>query len=150
MPVKAHHLLPVRPPGQPEPGAQRPARSQAGSATVEAVLAFPALMLAVMMIVQFVLYFHAQSVAEAAAQDAAAIARQADGTEPAAREAGNRSLDRLGPRLLTQRDVDVDRGVTSVRVTVSAHVASLVPGLDLHVKETATGPVERFVPGDPQ
>src|SRR5688572_18175006 len=87
----------------------RPARSQDGSATVEAVLAFPALLLAVMVVVQFVLYFHAQAVAEAAAQDAAAVARRADGSEPAAQQAGNQSLDRLGPRLLSQRHVDVDR-----------------------------------------
>jgi hypothetical protein len=99
-----------------------------------------------MLIVQFVLYFHAQSVAEAAAQDASAVARQADGTEAAARQAGNHTLDRLGPRLLSQRDVHVERAATTVRVTVTAHVVSLVPGLDLNIHETAAGPVERFVP----
>ena len=120
-------------------------RNERGSALVEAVLVFPALLLAVMLIVQFALYFHAQSVAEAAAQDAVTHARHVGGTEADARAAGYDTLDTLGPRLLTRRDVTVERSTETARATVSATVASLVPGLHLRIEETAAGPVERFI-----
>jgi Flp pilus assembly protein TadG len=125
---------------------RRRGQDERGSALVEAVLVFPALLLAVMLIVQFALYFHAQSVAAAAAQDAVTQARHNSGTEADARAAGYATLDELGPRLLTRREVTVERGTEEARVTVSATVASLVPGLHLRVEETAAGPVERFIP----
>jgi Flp pilus assembly protein TadG len=139
--MRAHeqHLSPTVTP-HPRP------RDERGSALVEAVLVFPALLLAVMLIVQFALYFHAQSVAEAAAQDAVTQARHTNGTETDARAAGYATLDRLGPRLLTRRDVTVERGTETARATVSATVASLVPGLHLRIAATAAGPVERFIP----
>ena len=124
----------------------RRGRDERGSALVEAVLVFPALLLAVMLIIQFALYFHAQSVAEAAAQDAVTHARHTQGTEAEARAAGYAALDQLGPRLLTRREVTVDRGPETARATVTATVASLVPGLHLRIEETAAGPVERFIP----
>jgi Flp pilus assembly protein TadG len=126
--------------------ARRRKRDEQGSALVEAVLVFPALLLAVMLIVQFALYFHAQSVAEAAAQDAVTQARHVGGTETGGRDAGYATLDKLGPRLLTRREVTVQRGTETARATVSATVASLVPGLHLRIEETAAGPVERFIP----
>ncbi len=107
---------------------------------------FPALLFTVMLIVQFALFLHARSIAEAAAQDGAAVARRADGNAASGRAAVNRSLAAMGPRMLTGRSVSVDRTATVARVSVTGRVLALVPGLSLTVHETAEGPVERFVP----
>ncbi len=122
------------------------ARDEFGVVTPIAVLVFPALLLGIMLIVQFSLYLHAGSVAEAAAQDAAAAARQTDGSEGAARVAAQEALGTLGPRMLTGTSVAVERSATSARAVVTAQVVSLVPGLTLRVRESAQGPVERYVP----
>ena len=111
-----------------------------------AVLVFPALLVTVMLIVQFALYLHAQSIAEAAAQDGAAAARRADGSVSSGRAAVHRSLGATGPRMLSGRSVSVARTATVARVSVTGRVLALVPGISLRVHETAEGPVERFVP----
>ena len=112
---------------------------------MQAVLVFPALLFTVMLIIQTALYLHAQSVAEAAAQDGAAAARRADGSVSSGRAAVDQSLGRLGPRMLTGQSVSVDRSATVARVSVTGRVIALVPGLSLNIHETAEGPVERFV-----
>lgn len=98
-----------------------------------------------MLIVQFALYLHAQSIAEAAAQDGAAAARRADGSAASGRAAVNQSLGAMGPGMLTGRSVSVARSATVARVSVDGQVLALVPGIRLTVHETAEGPVERFV-----
>ena len=65
------------------------------------VLVAPALLFALMLIVQFGLLFHARNVAEQAAQEGAAAARRFDGTEAGAAEAGPASSwPTLGPETL--------------------------------------------------
>lgn len=108
-------------------------------------MVFPALLFVIMLIIQFALYAHAVSVAEAAAQDGAAVARRADGSKAGAESAANHSLDSLGPRMLTTRNVVANRTATEASVTVTGKVISLVPGVSLTIRETASGPVERFI-----
>lgn len=141
-----------QPPGSEGRGRRnrlRGPQQEDGSATVEAVLVFPVLMLVVLTIVQFTLHLHAQTVAEAAAQEALAAARQADGTEERGRVAGRDALATLGDRLLVRPEVQVSRGPATASATVTARVVSLVPGLTLDLRETAAGPVERFVEDRP-
>ena len=122
-------------------------RAERGATSiVETVLVAPALLFALMLIVQFGLLFHAQNVAEAAAQEGAAEARRFDGTPAAAEETTRTFLAELGPRMLTGRTVTAERTAETASVTVTGTVISLVPGLDLKVTESATGPVERYVP----
>ncbi len=113
---------------------------------VQTVLIAPVLLLTLMTIVQFGLLFHAKNVAENAAQEGAAAGRRFDGSESSAEERARRFLDELGPGMLTTRDVRVDRTAETATVTVTGSVVSLVPGLDLEIEETASGPVERYVP----
>ncbi|MDT9594884.1 pilus assembly protein [Nocardioides zeae] len=106
----------------------------------------PLLILLTMLIVQTGLVFHARAVAENAAQEGASAARQYDGTVAAATERTHRYLDELGPEMLSDRSVQVTRTPASVEVTVTGDVVSLVPFVDIGVAETASGPVERYVP----
>lgn len=122
-------------------------RDERGANSVaEVVLVAPTLLLALMLIVQFGLMFHARNVAEQAAQEGAATARQFDGTEAGARTKTLDYLAALGPNTLQDRGVTVTRGQQTATVEVTGTVISVVPGLHLKVSESASGPVERYVP----
>jgi Flp pilus assembly protein TadG len=122
-------------------------RGEPGNASLaQTVLVAPALLLALLLIVQFGLLFHARSVAENAAQEGAAAGRRFDGTQTGAVERARRFLAELGPRMLTDRTVTAQRTAETATVTVTGTVISLVPGLHLRVSEAASGPVERYVP----
>ncbi len=132
--------------------AARRLRGDDGAATTELVIVAPAFLFMILLIVQLGLYFHAISIASAAAQEGARDAS----LQPASLEAGETAardlLDALAPELLAGADVDgqfVDGG-ESVRMTVTGDVSQVVaiPGADLSisVSETAETPVERFRP----
>jgi len=134
----------------------RPGRwgDDGGSATTEFVIAAPAFLLAIMLIVQAGLYFHAVSVASAAAQDGARAA-SLEGASPAdgERVAGD-LVHRLAPKLISDADAKGERldGGQVVRMTVTGHVSEVfvLPGghLDLTVTETAERNVEQFHPAN--
>ena len=113
---------------------------------IQLVLIAPALLMMMMAIVQFGLLAHARNVAEQAAQEGAASARRFDGTEASAKTDALKYLTLLGSQTLKDRDVVVNRGAQNATVTITGKVLTLVPGLDLHVQESSTGPVERYVP----
>jgi Flp pilus assembly protein TadG len=116
------------------------------TSAVELVIVAPALLLGLMMIVQGGLYFHARNVAEQAAQEGAATARAFDGTEVAATARAQNYLDSLASETLQNKSVTARRGPESATVTVTGTVMPLVPFLTLRVNQSATGPVERYVP----
>jgi Flp pilus assembly protein TadG len=132
--------------------ARRRRRGDEGSATTEFVIAAPAFLLVIMLIVQAGLYFHALSVASAAAQEGARAATEAGNTVPDGEREAGEFVRTLAPRLLTGVDVAGQRvdGGDAVRVTVAGEVTNVfrVPGLDidLSVRESAESVVERFRP----
>lgn len=117
-----------------------------GYSIVEATIALPFLVFATLLVVQWALVWHGRHVAEAAAQDALRAARGYQGTSDEGRLAGERFLRSVAPRLLTSARVDVTRTETTVTVQVHARVLSVVAVGGVDVDETASGPVERFVP----
>lgn len=121
-------------------------RGQRGATTVQVVLIAPLLMLTLMTIVQAGLIFYAQAVVEAAAQEGAAEARRFDGTEAGAQSRTETYLEALNSKILEGRSVQVTRSAETAEVTVTGSVISLVPFLELEIQESATGPVERYVP----
>jgi Flp pilus assembly protein TadG len=124
--------------------AARP--SDTGTSTVELVITMPALLLAVLTVLQFGLWMHAQHVAQAAAREGATIARADGGSQTAARDATTASLRHLGPTILRDPTVEVSRTSTEATVTVTGRATSIVGIFGLPVREQARGPVERFVP----
>jgi len=127
-------------------GRARGRGADAGTSAVELVITMPALLLAVMSIIQFGLWQHAQHVALGAAQEGARVARAYDGSGSAARERTNGYLRKLGPTILSDRSVSVHRTTAEASVTVTGKAVSVFPVLGLRVAEQAGGPVERFVP----
>ncbi|MCH7229956.1 pilus assembly protein [Glycomyces sp. L485] len=117
-----------------------------GSASVEAVIATPMLLLLVLAIIQAGLLVHAHHIAQAAAHTAldAARAELADGgTGTTAAEA---SLQRNASRALEDTGVSVWRGPETVTVTITGQTVRIVPLFDLPVEVTVTGAVEHIEP----
>ena len=121
------------------------AREQ-GSSLVEFVIVFPALLLCVMMTVDFGIWMHARHLVHAAADDGLTRAQQLDATASDGKVESQAQLAYLGGRMLTGSSVTATRDATTARVTIDATAVSVVPGLVLHIHETVAGPVERFVP----
>lgn len=120
-------------------------RCERGEAMTQTVIVAPVLFLLIMTIIEFALVAHAQNVAEAAAQEGVAAARQFDADQSAGVTNATDALSSLGPDMLTERNVRVTRSPTTVTVTVSGEALSLVPGLHPHISETSSGPIERYV-----
>lgn len=121
-----------------------------GSASIELVILFPALLLLVTALVQYGLWFHARSVALAAAQEGIAAARtygaDPDNGPAVALEfvAGNG-----GYTLLDASATGGTLGVGRTQVVVTGRSLSVIPGLPgPAVRQAAAGPVERFVTDD--
>lgn len=120
-------------------------RDERGS-VIETVLIAPVLMFVLMLIVQFALFAHARNVAEQAAQEGAAAARAFDGSADAGQAKAENFLAQIASESIKGQSVSVTRNAEEASVTVTGTVISLVPGMHLPVRETATGPVERYVP----
>lgn len=145
---RAHRRQVLRRAGRSVRGWLTPSgsRGQTGATTVQVVLIAPLLMLTLMAIVQAGLLFYARAVVEAAAQEGAAEARRFDGTAADAQAQAENYLTSLGPRMFEGRSIQVSRGAETAEVTVTGSVISLVPFFDLEIEESASGPVERYVP----
>jgi Flp pilus assembly protein TadG len=120
-------------------------RDERGDTIVQTVIVAPALLLLIMLVVQFALIAHAQNVAEAAAQEGVSAARRFDATEADGQQAADVALSSLGPRMLTGRSISVGRTPESVTVTVTGEALTLVPGFGRTIVEASSGPVERYV-----
>ena len=132
-------------------GVRSTLADERGSATATYVVLFPVLLVVFMALVQWGLYFHAQSLVDAAAQDAARATQDAGGTVDDGRAVADDLLaDARGSGLLEDIDVAVDDDGAVVRATVNGRVRSLVPlpGFDLSVHGLSEGPKERFVAED--
>jgi Flp pilus assembly protein TadG len=125
------------------------ARDERGSATLEIAILGPALLLAVFSVVQLGLWSYARSLALAAAQEgaSAAAAHGARTTDGAARARDFLRVN-AGDSLLGT-SVGVSGTSAQVRVEVSGHSLSVIPGVDgIPVHQFAEAPVERFIGAD--
>ena len=124
----------------------RTTRAQAGSATAELAVAIPALLLMVMLVVQFALWQHGQHVATAAAEEGERAARLEGGTAEAGVARARQFLAELGSDLVVAPKVTVRRDAVTARVEVVGSAEPLVPWLHLPIRAVAEGPLEQFTP----
>ncbi len=114
------------------------------------VLITPVLIFLVFLAIQMALWLHAKHVLLAAAQQGTRVAQGADQTPSQSSLAGHDAaiayIQAIGPQLVSGATATVARDAanTTVTVTVTGTAINVVPGLTLHVHETATGPVERY------
>ena len=116
-----------------------------GSGIVELVIVFPALLLLVMMTIEFGIWMHARHLAQAAADDGLARAQQLGGTAAQGQTEAQAQLAFLAGTMLTGSRVTATRDTTTASITVDATSVSVVPFFTLTVHERVSGPVERFV-----
>ena len=115
-----------------------------GSATTEVVLLTPVLLFLVMLVVQFGLWYHAEHVAQAAAQEGVRTARLEGSTADAGRTRATDFLANLGSTVVQEPVVTATRDADTASVSVEGHSVAVVPGFSLPVKASASSPVERF------
>ena len=127
-------------------------RGDRGAGSAEIVIAVPLLMLLILLIVQFAIWAHASSVAQATAEEALAAARVQGGSAAAGQQRAAQVLGQIGSSVLIHPHITVTRtGATAtVQITGTAEEVLPVPGLSFPVHITVTGPVERFVPATAQ
>ena len=117
-----------------------------GSASIELVILFPALLLLVTAMIQYALWFHARSLALAAAQEGVAVARAYGSTPQAGRDTALAFVRDHGADTLTDATAIASApGPGHVEVAVAGRSLSVIPGTPgIEVIQSADGPVERF------
>ena len=115
-----------------------------GLATLEVALITPVLLLVVLGLVQFALWYHAEQVVTAAAQEAAAQASLLTGSPAAAQQRAQVLLDGLSS---IARGTQVAVGppdTGSISVSVTARLNGILPGVvSLPLHATATAHLEK-------
>ena len=115
-----------------------------GLATLEVALITPVLLLVVLGLVQFALWYHAEQVVTAAAQEAAAQASLLTGSPTAAQQRAQVLLDGLSS---IARGTQVAVGppdTGSISVSVTARLNGILPGIvSLPLHATATAHLEK-------
>jgi Flp pilus assembly protein TadG len=122
----------------------RPPADERGESATEMVLAVPVLMLLVFLVIQFGLWYHANHVAEAAAQEGVRAARVVDGSAAAGQARAAEFMGEAAPSLVRGTVVVATRTDEQAAVEVTGELQSIVPGLRLPVRAEARSPVERF------
>ncbi len=123
--------------------ATRP-RSEDGDAVTELVLVVPVLMFLILAVVQFGVWYHAQHVTVAAAQEGARAARLELGTADDGERTARDFLVATGSGVVVEAAVSATRDAEEVNVIVTGRAVSVIPGLSLRVRGQAAGAVETF------
>jgi Flp pilus assembly protein TadG len=121
-------------------------RGDRGAGAAEVVIAVPLLMLLILAIVQFAVWAHASSVAQATAEEALAAARVQGSSAAAGQQRASQVLGQIGGAVLVAPQVSVTRTAASATVQITATAEHVIPFFSMPVHVTVTGPVERFVP----
>jgi Flp pilus assembly protein TadG len=119
-----------------------------GFLTLEIVIVIPVALTLTLLVVQYVMLWHARHVAEAAAQNGLRVARGYLSSAAAGQSSATEYLNATAGHLLScdAQCVHATRDLVTATVTVHATVKSVVPFGHFSVTEHATGPVERFTP----
>ena len=120
-------------------------RRDAGYSVLEAAIVLPIVFFLIMLIVQWAIVWHARSVTEAAAQEGLRTADEYQGTAAAGKADTVTYLSQVAPHSLPNPQIRVTRTASTATVTVTAHVASVIPFGHFTVTESASGPVETYV-----
>ncbi|MFJ3310922.1 TadE/TadG family type IV pilus assembly protein [Streptomyces sp. NPDC086549] len=119
-------------------------RTDRGAGSVEvAVLAIVVLML-VFTIIQVGLFYHARKVAQSAARQGVDAGRQFGSTPGDGVAQAQDFLAKFGGSVRGASVSSAGSTAEDIHITVTGHVATLVPGLELTVSQDAHGPIERW------
>ena len=124
---------------------QRRTRGERGSVAIQMVFVLPALFAVMFLGVQASLYYHARSVALAAAEEGAReAAGQTGSRDSGVAVAKTFLLDAGGEDVMTDTNVTGTRSAITATVTVTGTTLSVIPGWKGTVTQRASMPVERI------
>ena len=124
---------------------RRRRRNQRGSVSIELVILLPALFAVMFLGMQAALYYHARTVAIAAAQEGARAAGAENGRESDGIAAASDFVTSAGgDDVLSQASASVDRSATTATVTVTGFSLSVIPGWKVRITQSASVPLERL------
>lgn len=116
-----------------------------GSVTIELVILLPALFAVMFLGMQAALFYHARTVAIAAAQEGAHAASSETGTDADGLRAAEAFLrDAGGDDVLPGATATVTRAATNVVVTIRGTSISVIPGWTPSIVQSASLPTERL------
>ncbi len=119
-------------------------RNEHGSASVELVVLMPLLLLILFSGIQGAVYYHASTLALAAAEEGARAAAREDGTLAAGTSAARGFVTEVAGDSLTAVTIVGSRTPVTATITVRGSSLSLVPGWTPSVEQSASRPVERI------
>jgi Flp pilus assembly protein TadG len=116
-----------------------------GSSSIQMVILMPALFSIMFLGMQGALYYHARTVAIAAAQEGARAAGSQNGTAAEGVSAASSFVsDAGGKDVLPGAHMTGGRSATTATVTVTGTSLSVIPGWSPAVSQSASVPVERI------
>lgn len=128
-----------------DPADGRRRDAERGSVSIEMVLLMSALFALLFLGLDAGLYYHARSVAIAAAQEGAREAGSQHGSQASGVAAAQRFLSQAGgPGVIIDTRVSGSRSATTANVTVHGVSMSVLPGVHVRIDQSATVPVERL------
>ena len=120
-------------------------RRERGSSSIQMVMLMPALFSIMFLGMQGALYYHARTVAIAAAQEGARAAGSQNGTAAEGVSAASSFVsDAGGKDVLPGAHMTGGRSATTATVTVTGTSLSVIPGWSPAVSQSASVPVERI------
>lgn len=124
---------------------QQRTRDERGSVSIAMVFLLPALFTVMFLGVQASLFYHAQTVATAAAEEGAREAAGQTGTRDSGVAVAQQFMtDAGGADVMTDTDVTGNRTALTATVTVTGTALSVIPGWKATVTRQVSMPVERI------
>lgn len=131
-------------PAKPATSSDR-RRDERGSVSLQLLILLPALFAVMFLGMQAALFYHARTVAIAAAQEGAKAASSEHGTTSAGIAAATAFVEEAGgDDVLSGAHANAERTATTVTVTVRGKSLSVIPGWNPVITQTASLPVERL------
>jgi Flp pilus assembly protein TadG len=121
------------------------ARLEDGNTSIENLIWMPLVFVVIFTIINVGFWYHAQNTARSIANSVVQVARIDGGSEAAGQAEASARLAQISEDVIEEPSVSITRGTDQASVTVTGRVRSLIPGLTFPVRQTATGPTERFV-----
>ncbi|MFD9535045.1 TadE/TadG family type IV pilus assembly protein [Streptomyces sp. NPDC060010] len=128
------------------PEAEEVTAGDRGESSIQMAIVFPIVLLVTICVVQAAMWFFARNIALTAAREGVAAARVYQSPEGAGAARARETLGRIAGDSLTGTTVSTSgSSATEVRVTVTGHAPSMIPGIaGLSVSQSAGAPRERW------
>jgi len=119
-------------------------RGEEGDAVTESVILVPVLLLLIMVVIQFGLWYHAEHVVQAAAQEGVRAARAEGSTSDTGKQRAEQFLAAVGGSVIDTPEVVSTRDGRQASVIVTGKAVAVIPGVHLDVRAKAESPTEDF------